>query len=140
MNDDKPESSSEIAEGLPPIPPVDGDRAEWVEHDVRAKEPTAIEVFYAWEKIRILYNVIVTLFVFGSCIAIQRLHHFEATHLPWLYLAANIFFCIGPVIENYLSCVGLPRKEFRWVFMFMVVLLGGFLTYWIASEGGPARQ
>jgi hypothetical protein len=45
----------EIAEGLPPAG-TKTDVAIDVAPDIRAVQPTAMEVVFAWEKLRLLYN------------------------------------------------------------------------------------
>ena len=52
MNEDKPETSTQIAEGLLPAPLIDDDRAAWPEPNLRVNEPSAIEIFFAWEKLQ----------------------------------------------------------------------------------------
>src|SRR5262249_46847410 len=83
--------------------------------DVTREEPRAMDVFVAWEKLRLLYNLIlvaaVALFL-NPVVFLLSLPIF----LPFLLegaLIANIGFCAGPVAEGYLCLLGMSRRPVR---------------------------
>src|SRR5579864_3672300 len=73
--------------------------------NIRAREPTFMEVFFAWEKLRLLYNgllivVVLVRFEFNFRVILFFVE-------PAIY--ANLCFCAGPVAEGYLTWFGVPR-------------------------------
>jgi hypothetical protein len=91
-------------------------------------EETARSVFLAWEKLRIAFNAIlaaVVLLSAGSAISEGAFWRF----LVWGALGANLCFCLGPVVEGYLSLLGSNRQAARWVVFSLGVMAGCFLTF-----------
>jgi hypothetical protein len=132
MKDGKTESGTEIAEGLPPTPPMDENPVEPAEHDVRMSEPTAMQVFFAWEKLRILLNICATI---SMCVApaflFVRGDHFTGNFFAFL-VAANLLACIGPVGENYFCWFGIRRSVSRAISLFFLAITF-FIWIWILS-------
>src|SRR5947208_1668527 len=65
--------------------------------EILAPQPGAMEVFIAWEKLRLLYNAIL------AGLVVWYLTPFAALHVGPLLLfdalMANLGFCAGPVAE-----------------------------------------
>jgi hypothetical protein len=75
---------------------------------------SARSVFLAWERLRCGYNVVLVFAVLAS--AGSSLTVFEFWEQVFLgAFAANICFCLGPVVEGYLSLIGAPRRIARWL-------------------------
>jgi hypothetical protein len=109
--------AGDIAAGLPP---ATTDSAMPLPN-IRAAEPTFMEVFFAWEKLRILYNGLLIVAVLG--VALKSGYSMLAGIFflePAIY--ANLGFCAGPVAEGYLCWFGLPRRTCRWA-----IFASGFL-------------
>lgn len=123
-------SDSSFAEGLPPAS-VDPAYESDVE-TIRKRDWAAAEVFIAWERLRVYYNM--------ALIVIVVVKHFRGDAMDVLFLStcalmANLCFCIGPVIEGYLACIGLRRTPARWV-----VFVGGTMfAMWIAFHLRPGH-
>jgi hypothetical protein len=77
------------------------------------REPSAREVFAAWEWLRLVYNLILLAVVFGW-ICCNGLHLGVASALPVLAVGANLCFCAGPVAEGYLRLLEIDRRWARW--------------------------
>jgi hypothetical protein len=110
--------SAEIAKGLPPTY-----QAALPLFNIRASEPTFMEVFFAWEKLRLLYNSMLIVAVLGTALKagysmLVGIFFVE----PAIY--ANLCFCAGPVAEGYLTWLGLPRRPCRWI----IFWVGFFIT------------
>jgi hypothetical protein len=91
----------------------------------------AMEVFFAWERLRLLYNLILAVVVvgFGALSAEVRVPLF------WFRVAgeaiiANVCFCCGPVAECYLRWGGLRLRAARWCLFGS----GTLLAAWMAVE------
>ena len=113
-------SPTDIVEGLPPL----ANQSAVPLRDIRAAEPTFMEVFFAWEKLRILYNGLLILVVLVRIESNLQLFFFFLE--PAIY--ANLCFCAGPVAEGYLTLIGLPRQQFRW----LIFWVGFFITFALA--------
>jgi hypothetical protein len=118
-------SPTEIAEGLPPL----ANQSALPLRDIRAAEPTFMEVFLAWEKLRILYNGLLIVAVLGIILKsgfnlLAGIFFVE----PAIY--ANVGFCAGPVAEGYLSWLGFRHPACRW----FIFALGLFITLVLAIE------
>lgn len=88
----------------------------------RSSGDTADEVFKAWERLRIAYNVVLGL---GMIPWIRQfLDRPDFTlQVGAAAVLANVCFCAGPVAEGYASLIGLPRRPSRWVIFAAGVLL-----------------
>ena len=80
--------ATSIVAGLPQHLPGPED----LQRDIRMQEPSAKEVFLAWEKLRVVYNLIV-----GLCVFLVP-EPTPKAHLFWM-LWLNIFFCSGSALE-----------------------------------------
>lgn len=94
-------------------------------------EPTKLEsahsVFLAWERLRIIYNAVLTFLVlsFGAPFLGERAF--------WRFtlgaaVLANLCFCFGPVAEGYMSWFGADRRAVRGAIFVFGTMLGCFLT------------
>ena len=122
MNDSKM-GSTEITEGLPPTPPMDDNRVESAEHDLRVNEPSAMDVFFAWERRRIVYNIILSPYLVVFASGFRAGEEFAWKFFLTSWFALNISFCSSPTLEGYLCWFGLPRALSRQV-VFVVIILG----------------
>ncbi len=95
----------------------------------RADDATAREVFLAWEKLRLYFNLILlveTLLL--GLLAMGLLW----PHLPECLfgaLVANACFCLGPVLEGYAEWIGIERGVTRWVIFIVGTLVAMALTF-----------
>jgi hypothetical protein len=76
--------------------------------------PDAMAVFFAWEKLRLVYNAVLAIVVLGFL----GVSGAETSLRFWFQLAlaaggANLCFCAGPVAEGYLCWFGLERRTVR---------------------------
>lgn len=80
---------------------------------------SAQSVFWAWEKLRLIYNgVLVTVvFIMVGSAASMTAEFWQS--LIYRAIAANIWFCVGPVLEGYLAEIGAARSPTRW-FLFTI--------------------
>ncbi|MHC5021061.1 MAG: hypothetical protein ACYTGX_13310 [Planctomycetota bacterium] len=79
-----------------------------------AAEETAHQVWLAWEKLRVIYNVILlleTTVLAGKMFTTPRGLGF----LVGAAIGANLCFCAGPVLEGYLRVLQMPRRIARWL-------------------------
>jgi hypothetical protein len=137
MNDDKPKSATEIAEGLPPSQRIDDEAAESAEHDLRVNEPSAMQVFFVWEKLRILYNVILIValgFLFTGLKG-EPLGLRDLGRGLFIVFLMNVWFCAGPVGEGYLSLFGVPCRVSRGI-MLAVIAASAVLLFLAIMPGG----
>jgi hypothetical protein len=100
--------------------------------DIRTKEePTAMEVFFAWEKIRLFANLVLALNVcFAARVSKPVMSSKDLFAVGMVFLVFNIIFCAGPVAENYLAWLGAARRPFRSVARVGIVL-GNILSMWL---------
>jgi hypothetical protein len=95
----------------------------------RPDEPTAREVFWAWERLRIYFNLIL--------LAETLLLGLVAMGLLWPHLlecfvgalVANVCFCVGPMLEGYAEGIGVPRGVARGVIFVMGMLVAMAFTW-----------
>jgi hypothetical protein len=135
MNDEKGDSNSkqtQIVEGFPPAPPLRENRSESAEPNVRLDEPTARELFFIWEKLRVGYNMIMlaVLMIKASNWHGGFVDYFGRDF--WFSLVVvNIAFCAGPVAENYLFLCGVRRRLARIIiFLAGTMLIAEILGRW----------
>jgi hypothetical protein len=77
-------------------------------------QPTAVQVFFAWERLRLVYNLALAgVFVGWVCLSGGVVPDVVFA-LPEEVLAANVCFCAGPVAEGYLCWLGVDRRWSRW--------------------------
>jgi len=113
MSDEQPRPT-DIREGSPPgMEPVSDDRSPDVPSIRLGVEPDAMEIFFAWEKLRLAYNALLAIIVLsmaGKAVIPVLIH------ACWAGPIANLMFCAGPVSESYLVWLfGAPRPIARWV-------------------------
>jgi cytochrome c oxidase subunit IV len=88
---------------------------------LRTTADSARAVFLAWERMRLAYNAVlgfVVVLLAGSDLFDPAFYGF----LLRAAVLANVCFCLGPVIEGYLSLLGVDRRAARW-FVFLPGLL-----------------
>jgi hypothetical protein len=90
-------------------------------------EPTAREVFLAWEKLRLYYNAILA--GLSLFLGLPRL----ASSGFWYTLfqgalIANLCFCLGVALEGYAALFGIPRRPMRLLLFFLGTCLAGGLA------------
>lgn len=124
-----------IAEGLPSAPPIHDDRAE---PDVLVSEPTAMEVFFAWEKLRVLFNIVAIINILLGPKILLPLSPFNSEMFLLALLMANVFASIGPTGENYLSWFGFRRTAAR-IIMFASLAILLLLWCWLAPIADATR-
>jgi hypothetical protein len=112
QDDAKTKSATNIAEGLPPIPTQDSTTEDIP--SIGETEPTAMQLFLAWEKWRILYNVGVIILAVWVASG-NSLWSWDRTVQEFIItiLYTNLSVCTGPFIESYLCCFGMPRLAAR---------------------------
>ena len=118
-----------------PAPPLDdGDREPpWrdLAKPAAQDDPGAMAVFVAWEKLRLVYNMI---------LAAESMLLMGLGTLFWLpillqgALLANVCFCAGPVAEGYLCLLGANRTAARWT-VFILGILASVVLVWAAIAG-----
>ena len=118
----------EIAPGAPlPSEPMRGEYPEYPLADdlpsIETDEQTAMQVFFAWEKLRVVYNGILLVHLFAKLSKISR-NEFRTGEFLNFLLVINLFLSTGPVVEGYLCWLRVPRTMARWV-AFLLVILGG---------------
>lgn len=103
--------------------------------EIRRGGADAMAVFIAWEKLRLLYNaflavlVIVELAPLGVLVLLPIL--LEAA------LVANICYCVGPVAEGYLCCIGVKRTNARYALFVLGTILSLGLTWAVLTGAAP---
>ena len=83
---------------------------------------SAAAAFRQWEWLRLAYNVVLFLALlpwFSPLIDDRKFTVFVIE----CAIAANICFCVGPVVEGYVSLIGIPRKVTRYTLFAGGVLL-----------------
>jgi hypothetical protein len=93
--------------------------------------PTARGIFRSWERLRLLYNVLVgfavLLFVQAGVVQLAGDFTFSLSLLASL-VAVNVSYLTGPTVEFYLSWVGVRRRSLRSVLFTVQSLAGAVLT------------
>ncbi len=81
-------------------------------------ELSARELFIAWERLRVPYNLIlaVPLLFLGATSN-------GPMFLAYAAITTNVAFCAGPVGENYLTLLRFPRQPTRWLLFGLGTLL-----------------
>jgi hypothetical protein len=88
----------------------------------QAPEESARSVFLAWEKLRLVYNAVLVVFV----LLIPRPFFDVLESLIFLAegaFIANLCYCAGPVAEGYLALLGADRSRVRLVLFVLGTLL-----------------
>jgi hypothetical protein len=90
-------------------------------------EPTAREVFLAWEKLRLIYNAILA--GLSLFLGLPRLGDPDFWFILFEgALIANVCFCLGPVLEGYAALVGVLRRGVRMLLFVLGTSLAALLT------------
>jgi len=129
--------ATQIAEGLPPHHAKSEEDPlpdEWAR--LRNPDPTAMQVFFAWEKLRIVYNVILATLVLVA-IGPEIGAIIEETVVA--AILANLAFCAGPFVENYLCWIGGSRRVVRW-FAFLLGMLFAIGVTAVSIEMAPVPK
>jgi hypothetical protein len=83
---------------------------------------SGLDVFLAWEQLRISYNVILAFLALGLAFAWGRLWTPEFWSVALLgALRANLYFCAGPCLEGYIAYLGGHRLVARTLFFLVGV-------------------
>jgi hypothetical protein len=91
----------------------------------------AMAVFFAWEKLRIAYNLVLVVVVVLFALTTGKSHYFLFwLNVAWEALIANVCFCAGPVSEGYLHWLGYQRPVARW----LLFVNGLLLSVWMAHD------
>ena len=119
-----------IAEGMPPRAPMREETGEDAT-DIRQRAPNALEVFFAWEKLRVVYNYVLLMVVaIVAGVATMDL----LPNLIELAIAANLLFCSGSVVENYIACCGIRRRPVRWVLFCIGMMLSIYYAVFVTQR------
>jgi hypothetical protein len=93
--------------------------------------PDAMEVFLAWERLRLLYNaVLIGVVLFHLNIAVIIL----APFLLEPALVANLCFCAGSAGEGYLCLMGFNRRLSRFALFIAGTSVAAILTWYFMAE------
>ena len=94
-----------------------------------APAPTLKHVFFAWEKLRVLYVLALVAVTLSSLPleAMKRLDVWIAVAI--LALGANACYFAGPIAETYLCWFGLRRNIVRSVLFVGGTVFAGLLAY-----------
>ncbi|MBA4017027.1 MAG: hypothetical protein C0483_07645 [Pirellula sp.] len=94
-----------------------------------ALAPTLKQVFFAWEKLRVLYVLALAAVTLSSIPleAMKRLDVWIAVAV--LAIAANACYFAGPIAEVYLCWLGLRRNIVRTALFVGGTLFAGLLAY-----------
>ncbi len=128
------DNAADIAEGLPPSAPslAESEAASAIP-DIRAKEPTSMEVFFAWEKLRLAFNALLLVIVVFMMLR-AGFNPLAIVFFGEDAVLANLCYCVGPVAEGYLCWLGLPRIVVRWLVLLFGTLIGVVLAVERAAE------
>jgi hypothetical protein len=119
-----------IAGGAPPKASVPLDDAPYLPK-ITLDEPTAMQVFFAWEKLRLIYNIVL---VFTAVLICWPILPFIFVETLGAALIANVMYCAGPVAECYLCWFGVPRLIARAIVFVLGLLLSIGVTIESARE------
>ena len=101
---------------------------------IRANNSDAMEVFFAWEKLRLIFNAVLLLVVLSICgpgvIEIIGEAILGA-------LCANLMYCAGPVGECYLNWFGMPRVWARVLLFVLGLVASAAITALAAFDVKP---
>lgn len=94
-----------------------------------APTPTLKQVFFAWEKLRVLYVLALAVVTLSSIPpeAMKRLDVWIAVAV--LAVAANVCYFAGPIAEMYLCWLGLRRTIVRAALFLGGTVFAGLLAY-----------
>lgn len=94
-----------------------------------APAPTLKQVFFAWEKLRVLY-VLALAAVTLSSIPLEAMKRIDVwVAVAVLAVAANACYFAGPIAETYLCWLGLRRNLVRSALFIAGTLFAGLLAY-----------
>ena len=97
-----------------------------------------MDIFLAWEKLRLFYNLVLVGVVWSHVIASGSGPDFSFWHRIGLAaIQANVEFCVGPVAEGYLCILGFDRRKVRWLLFFGGLLLSVLGALNFLSKLGP---
>jgi hypothetical protein len=82
-------------------------------------QESAKSAFLTWEKFRLAYNLLLSIFVIAASACWFGFDGFQDSEFWWYLvysaLLANVCFCVGPWVEGWLSVAGADREPVRWV-------------------------
>ncbi len=92
---------------------------------------TLKQVFFAWEKLRVLY-VIVLAVITLSCLPDDVMGRLDFwLGIAVLAIGANVCFFAGPIVEVYLCWLGLRRQIVRPALFLSGTVFAGLLAFYI---------
>ena len=91
--------------------------------------PTLKQVFFAWEKLRVLYVAALAVVTLSN-IPIEAMKHLEVwVAVAVLAVGANVCYFAGPIAETYLCWLGLRRNMVRTALFVVGTHFAGMLAY-----------
>jgi hypothetical protein len=129
---------TEITEhGRAVAPADDDDDFDLPPPSIRANNAGAMEVFFAWEKLRLVYNgvlLVVSLSICGWAVVDVVVEAVLAA------LCANLMYCAGPVGECYLTWFGVPGVAARSLLFVLGLVLSVLIVLAIVVVHGIAQN
>ena len=93
-------------------------------------------IFLAWEKLRIVYNLILAAIVLGFVVcdpAMRVLNLRYLLALVYLCIVANVLFLAGPAVEAYAAWLGFNTRVLRLVLFGLGTIFAGLLAVFVMS-------
>jgi hypothetical protein len=90
---------------------------------------SAREVFLAWERLRLLYNVALAGLVVVLCTAVFDWSAFKVEDILVFAFLANVCFCVGPWVEGWMAMAGFDRAGSRGFVFGVGLVVAAALTY-----------
>jgi hypothetical protein len=100
--------------------------------EIKKRFPDAMEVFIAWERLRLIYNAMLFVVVLVRVTPLGVL--FMAPFLLEPAVIANLCFCAGSVGEGYLCLLGIERRFARWAVFILGTLAAVGLAWYFMEE------
>jgi len=93
-------------------------------------------IFVGWEKLRIVYNFILTAIVLAFVIIDPLMRAWDLRYLlalVYLCFVANVLFMAGPAVEAYAAWLGFKTTALRLVLFALGTILAGLLAILVMS-------
>ena len=134
MSDDQIREGPSMTDG-PPLAGDDAFREVWEKLKLSAENPRAVDVFLAWEKMRLAHNLVLAMFVFLFLGLFGVSIGFVSLLEP--ALVANVCFCAGLVVEGYLCLLTRERRLVRGLLFLFGTLLAILLAFFYLFAALP---